>query len=169
MQDPRSRKKSPSVHHRTTLSGYIFSTNAHIYNWKTNLLNSSISSTCSHYVVNFGLLAAEIFSLICGTPANFNGFRVLASLLQRCRLGWYTMYSLPGLLPHNGILPGVKFALLQVLHSPILPALLHGTRAAVISQTLWRGTRNEITELSLRAPPRFGWAAITLGISPHSS
>jgi len=27
-----------------------------------------------------GLLAAEIFSLICGTPANFNRFRVLASL-----------------------------------------------------------------------------------------
>jgi len=26
-------------------------------------------------------------------------------------LGWYTIYSFPGLLPRNGILPGVKFAL----------------------------------------------------------
>jgi len=28
------RKKSPSVHHRTTLSGYIFATKAYIDNWK---------------------------------------------------------------------------------------------------------------------------------------
>ena len=33
-------------------------------------------------MVNFGLLAAEIFSLVWGTPANFNGFRVLAALLH---------------------------------------------------------------------------------------
>jgi len=48
-----------------------------------NLLNSNISSTCPHNMVNFGLLAAEIISLVCGNPANFNRFRVLASLLQR--------------------------------------------------------------------------------------
>jgi len=29
-------------------------------------------------MVNFGLLAAEILSLVRATPANFNGFRVLA-------------------------------------------------------------------------------------------
>jgi len=33
-------------------------------------------------MVNFGLLAAEIISLVWGTPANFNGFRVLAALLH---------------------------------------------------------------------------------------
>jgi len=32
--------------------------------------------------MNFGLLAAEIISLVWGTPANFNGFRVLAALLH---------------------------------------------------------------------------------------
>ena len=37
-------------------------------------------------MVNFSLLAAEILSLVWGTPANFNGFRVLPSLLQRRRL-----------------------------------------------------------------------------------
>jgi len=50
-----------------------------------NMLSSNISSTCPHNMVNFSLLAAEIISLVWGTPANFNGFRVLASLLQRRR------------------------------------------------------------------------------------
>jgi len=36
-------------------------------------------------MVNFSLLVAAIISLVWGTPANFNGFRVLASLLQRRR------------------------------------------------------------------------------------
>jgi len=43
-----------------------------------------------------------------------------------------------------------------------------GTPAAGVSQTLRRGTRNGITELSQRAPPIFGWAAITLDFGPHS-
>jgi len=79
-------KKSQSAHHRTTLSGYIFATKAHIDNRKENLLSSIISSRCPHNMVNFGLLAAEIRPVVWGTPANFNGFRVLASLLLRCRL-----------------------------------------------------------------------------------
>jgi len=33
-------------------------------------------------MVNFGSLAAEIVSLVSGTPANFNGFRILAALLH---------------------------------------------------------------------------------------
>jgi len=33
-------------------------------------------------MVNFGPLAAEIVSLVWGTPANFSGFRVLAALLH---------------------------------------------------------------------------------------
>ena len=47
-----------------------------------NLLSSNISSTCPHNMVNFGPLAAEIVSLVWGTPGNFNGFRVLAALLH---------------------------------------------------------------------------------------
>jgi len=75
-------KKSPSGHHRTTLSGYIFAAKAHIDNRKKNLLSSNISSTCAHNMVNFGPLAAEIGSGFWGIPANFNGFRVLAGLLH---------------------------------------------------------------------------------------
>jgi len=78
----KSRQKSPSAHHRTTLSGYIFATKARIDNQKENLLSSNISSTCPHNMVNFSLLAAEIGPVVCGTPANFNGFRVLAPLLH---------------------------------------------------------------------------------------
>jgi len=36
-------------------------------------------------MVNFGPLAAEIGSVVWGTQANFNGFRVLASLLHGIR------------------------------------------------------------------------------------
>jgi len=74
-------KNSASWHYRTTLSGYIFTTKARINNQK-NLLNSNISPTCPYNMVNFGLLAAEIVSLVWGTPANFNGFRVLQALLH---------------------------------------------------------------------------------------
>jgi len=33
-------------------------------------------------MVNFGPVAAEIDPVVWGTPANFNGFRVLAALLH---------------------------------------------------------------------------------------
>jgi len=55
-------KKSPSGHHRTTLSGCIFATKACIDNRKKNLLSSIICSTFPHNMVNFGPLAAEIVS-----------------------------------------------------------------------------------------------------------
>jgi len=46
-----------------------------------NLLSSNIYTTCPYSMVNFGPLAAGNSSLVWGTPANFNGFRVLAALL----------------------------------------------------------------------------------------
>jgi len=41
-----------------------------------------ISPTCPYNMVSFGLLVAEVVSLVWGTPANFNGFRVLTALLH---------------------------------------------------------------------------------------
>jgi len=38
-------------------------------------------------MVKFGPVAAEIVSLVWGTPANFSGFRVLAALKERKRKG----------------------------------------------------------------------------------
>ena len=40
---PKIAKNSPSGHHRTTLSDYIFATKARIDNRKKNLLNSNVS------------------------------------------------------------------------------------------------------------------------------
>ena len=73
----KTAEKSPSVYHRTTLSGYVFCRQS-----EKNWLSSVISSTCSHNMVNFGPLTAKIGWRVCDTPANFNGFRVLASFLQ---------------------------------------------------------------------------------------
>ena len=146
-------KKSPSGHNSTTLSGYIFATKACIDNRKKKLLSSNISSTRPHNMVNFGPLAAEIVSLVWGTPANFNGFCVLpSSLLQRCSLEanhtLQDVWPYPALLHYIYILGGscrlTEFCPLQnslyvqVLRSLILAPLLHGTPAAGVSHTLRR-------------------------------
>jgi len=46
------------------------------------VLNSNICSTCPHNMVNFDPLAAEIGPVVWDTASNFNGFRVLSSLLH---------------------------------------------------------------------------------------
>jgi len=79
IQDANIRQNLPSGHHRTTLSGCIFATKTCIDNQK------KLSYTCPRYMATVGALMAEIGLPVWGTPANFNGFRVLASLLQRRR------------------------------------------------------------------------------------
>ena len=84
------------------------------------------SSKCPHNMANFGPLTAEIGWRVWGTPANLNGFRVLALLLQRRRSPavnqtlhhvWpspglvHYIYIFGGLLPPDGILPGANFTL----------------------------------------------------------
>ena len=79
-------KKSPKIairHHRTTLSAYVFACKAHIDNRKKSVKEQYILQMFQQYMVNFGPLAAEIDSVVWGTPANFNGFRVLCSLLRK--------------------------------------------------------------------------------------
>jgi len=75
------RKKSSFRHHRTTLSGYIFVNKACIDNRKKIVKQPYLLNMSPQYG-NFGPLAAEIVSLVWGTPANFNGFRFLAGLLH---------------------------------------------------------------------------------------
>jgi len=82
MQDAQNRQKIAICHYRTTLSGYIFATKAHIDNRKKSL-SSNISSRCPHNTVNFGLLAAEIGPVV---STNFNGFHILAALLHGSRV-----------------------------------------------------------------------------------
>ena len=77
------RQKIAIWHHRNNLSGYIFATKARIDNRKKNLFSSNISSTPLHNIVNFGPLAAEIVSLVWGTPSNFNRVSRLGSVTAR--------------------------------------------------------------------------------------
>jgi len=44
-----------------------------------------MSYRCPHNTVDFGPLAAKIGPVVWDTPANFNGFRVLAALLHGIR------------------------------------------------------------------------------------
>ena len=110
------------------LHGYILATKACIDNRK-KWLNSDMSSICPHSVVNFGPLAAGIDWWVWGTPENFNGFRLFASLLlnrgqpnfARClTVSWAgTLYTFLGLLPLT------EFC--QVTLRPSLAS--HGTQA----------------------------------------
>jgi len=146
------------------------------------LLHSNIPSTSPHNMANFGLLTAEIGLGVCGTPAKFNGCRVLASLLQRRRSPEAnqtarclavscagTLYiHFRRLLPPDAIFPRAIFTkfCVRVLPSPMLAVLVHSGRQRNFAA--WY-TQIGITELSQRSPPIFGWAVITLGIGPHSS
>jgi len=116
-------------------------------------------------MVNFGPLTAEIRWRVWGTPANFNGFRVLArSLLHQRRSMdvnqilhdvWlspalvYYIYIFGGSCPLTEFYQVQHSLCVQVLCFPILTALLHGTGEVGVKQTLWRGTRNGIMECSL--------------------
>jgi len=95
------RKKLPKIDiwaPSHNFSDCIFATKESIDNRKKMLI-SNTSSTCPHNTVrycsitksaplldeDFGRLTAEISSGVRDTPANVNGFRVLASLLRRGR------------------------------------------------------------------------------------
>jgi len=70
----------------------------------------------------------------------------LCTIFRRL-LGWYSIYTFSGALapaPWQNFCQVQNSFSVQVLHSLILAALLHGTPAAGVSQTLWRCTRQEL-------------------------
>jgi len=175
-------KKSPSAHHRTICRA-ISSQLRHISTTGKNLLNSNISPTCPQTMVNFGPLTAEIYSGVWGTPANFNGFRVLPSLLQRRRSPeanetLHDVLPSPRLVNYiyffggssaDGILPSVKFTLRPTLAFSYIGSVTawHSSSVREPSFAAWYKEWNYGT--LAEAAPIFGRAAITLGIGPHSS
>jgi len=125
-------------------------------------------------VAKFSPLTAEIGLPVWDTQANFNRFRCLGFVtaamsltggqpnFARSLVIWAAtiyIYILGGFCPLTEFCHVQNSLCVQVLPCSILAAFLHGTPAAGLSQTLWRGTRNGITELSQRAPPIFGWVA----------
>jgi len=78
-------KNLPYGHHRTTLWGCTFATKACIDIGK-KLLNSSISSTCPHNMLNFGPSSAEIGLPVWGTQWVLRvGFVTAPTSLNGCQ------------------------------------------------------------------------------------
>jgi len=82
MQDAKSRQKGAIWAPSHNFVGL------YLRNWGTyrqsekDLLNSNVRPARPHNMINFGALAAEICWQVLATPANFNGFRILAALLH---------------------------------------------------------------------------------------
>jgi len=82
----KNNQNSPSAHRRTTLLNCILATKACIDNREKTIVKQQYLLHMSHNMANFGPLTAKIGLPVWGTPsANFNGFLVLPSLLQRRR------------------------------------------------------------------------------------
>jgi len=77
-------KKSPKNCHLGTITQLCRAISSQLRHVSTigKNLSGNISFTCSHNMVNFSILAADIGWPVWGTPANFNGFCVLAALLH---------------------------------------------------------------------------------------
>ena len=119
------RKKVAKNRHLRTIAQLcpvISSQLRHVYyayrQLKENMLNSNIFSTCPHNMTNFGPLTDEIGWRVWSTPANFNGFRVLTSLLHETNQTLHDVWSSPGVVGlhyiyifGDGILSGAKFTM----------------------------------------------------------
>ena len=75
-------KNSPSAHHRTTLSGHIFATKAHIHNQKKNLLNSNTPSICPPQYCERCTSGWDRFRSL-GHPSKFQWVSRLGSITAR--------------------------------------------------------------------------------------
>jgi len=82
------RTKSRKIRHLGTIAQFcraISSQVRHVSSIGKIVKQQHLLHMFSQYMVNFGPLPAEIGLPVWGTPANFNGFRVLPSLRQRRR------------------------------------------------------------------------------------
>ena len=147
-------KKSPSAHHRTTLTDCIFTNKACIDNRKKFVKQQYDLHMSSQYGELRPTNGWDPFGSL-GHPSKFNGFRVLPSLLQR-RRSPEANQTLHDVWPSHGLIhyiyifgdscPLTEFCTVQnslyvqVLRSHVLAALLHGTPAAGVSQTLRRSS-----------------------------
>jgi len=166
-------KQSPKIHHMGTVAQLCPAISLQPMHVST--IGKKTCQTAIHMSSQYGELRPTsgwdlLVSL--GHPSKFQpvsrlGFVTAATSLtgdQRSKLcatlgqllGWCTIYTFWGSCPLTEFCQVQNSRYVQVLRSPILAALLQGTPAAGVSQTLRRGTRNGITELSQRAPSRLG-------------
>ena len=77
--------QDPKIRHLGTIAQLCPAISSQLRQYRQsekNFLNSNVSPTCAHNMVNFGPLAAEICWRVWGIPANFNRFCVLTALLH---------------------------------------------------------------------------------------
>jgi len=144
-------KNSPSGHHRITLSDYIFTTKAHIDNRKKKLVKQQY---IPHMSSQYGELRPtdgwDQFVSV-GHPCKFqrvSHFRFVSAATLEANQTLHDVWPSPGLVHYiyifRGSCPITEFCevqnslCVQVLRSPILSALPHGTRVVGIGQTLRR-------------------------------
>ena len=166
-------KNSPSVHHSTTLSGYIFATKACIDNRKKLVKEQYVLHLFSQYGELRPISGWDQFTSL-GHPGKFQwvsglGFITAPTLLNGSQPNFAQCLPISragtiyihfwGLLSLNRILPGAKFT--------FRPSLAFSYIFSVNAQH--SSSRCHFYGIQQRAPPIFGRAAITLGISPHSS
>ena len=119
-------KKSPSAHHHTSLSTYIFANKACIDNGKTAVKQQCLLHMSLQYdelqptngwdrFGSVGQISMGFASWLhyCSNVIHWKPTK-LCTMFGRL-MGSYTMYSFLGLLPPDGILPGAKFTLHQSL------------------------------------------------------
>jgi len=82
MQDAKNRQKLAIWAPSHNFVGLYLHNEGTYRRSEKNLPNSNTSPTLLHNMMNFGPLTVEIHSGVWGTPANFNGFCVLAALLH---------------------------------------------------------------------------------------
>jgi len=78
MQDPKNRHLGTIAQLCPAISSQL----RHVSIIGKKLVKQQCLPKCSYNMVNVGPVAAEMVSLVWGTPANVNGFRVLAALLH---------------------------------------------------------------------------------------
>jgi len=142
-------KKSPKIRHLDTIAQLCRAVSSQLRHVST--IGKKLVK--QQYLFHTSSQYGELWPAGSWDWANFNGFHVLASLLQqRCSAEanqtLHDVWTSPGLVHYiyifGGSCPAIEFCqvqsslCVQVLHSPILAALLHGTRVVGVSQSLRR-------------------------------
>jgi len=78
----KSRQNSPSVHHRTTLLGYIFATKAHIDSWKKLVKQQCFPHMSSQYGEIWVIGGWDLLASL-GHPSKFQRVSHLGSVTAR--------------------------------------------------------------------------------------
>jgi len=78
----KARAKNRHLRTIAQLRRAIYTTKARVDNRKKLVKQQYLLQMCSQYGENFGPLAAKVCWRVWGTPANINGFCILATLLH---------------------------------------------------------------------------------------